>query len=339
MSHGIIIPCYNESSRLKLKSFIDYAKNNKHVILCFVNDGSSDATRETLAEIKSLEHENVHIFNLAENSGKAKAVQQGALYLYNQTRVNTIGFIDADLSTDFEDYADLLRTMKSNKELKVIYGSRATNGENKIERDGLRSIISMVIRMIILCITRLKIEDTQCGAKVFKRELIPTLFSSEFKTRWLFDVEVLLRLKRTVTIDKFRRLFLEKPLTRWVHMDGSKLGMKDALSIPMSLLKIGWIYNIYYPISRISREPVKLLIMRILQNAMLKLLSTATLLITVSYSLYTQITPDAGVMLFNFITFLTLFTLLIEHIRSRLTKSLRWLWIKAYFKRHFNRLI
>ncbi len=280
MSNGIIIPCYNESSRLNLKSFVDHAAQNKHNILCFVNDGSSDATRETLAEIKALEHENVHIFNLEENCGKAKAVQQGALYLYNQTSVKTIGFIDADLSTDFQNYADLLWTMKTNKNLKVIYGSRATTSENEIRRDRIRSIISAIIRTIIFFITRLKIQDTQCGAKVFDRALIPTLFKEEFQTRWLFDVEILLRLKKKVTLKYFRKIFLEKPLMRWVHMDGSKLGMKDALSIPASLLTIGWIYNIYRPIRSNIIRPLSACFNLALRNPVFKFLSVG--LISVS---------------------------------------------------------
>ncbi|MEM1408829.1 MAG: glycosyltransferase [Bacteroidota bacterium] len=333
MSNGIIIPCYNESSRLDLKSFIDYAAQNKHNVLCFVNDGSSDTTRETLAKIKSLEHENVHIYNLTQNSGKAKAVQQGALYLYNQTSVKTIGFIDADLSTDFQDYADLLWAMKTKKNLKVIYGSRAATGENEIKRDGIRSIISAVIRLIIFCITRLKIKDTQCGAKVFDRALIPTLFSQEFKTRWLFDVEILLRLKKEVTIKRFRQIFLEKPLTRWVHMDGSKLGMKDALSIPASLMKIGWIYNFYHPLWSRVIIPLSVSFSIALKVPALKVLSVGLMFV------YLILSDGEGHSIeklflasFNVITIALFFSSTFQKLKLKLGNNLRWLWIKARFR-------
>ena len=337
MSNGIIIPCYNESSRLDLKSFIEYAENNKHNILCFVNDGSSDTTRETLAKIKSLEHENVHIYNLTKNSGKAKAVQQGALYLYNETSVKTIGFIDADLSTDFQDYADLLWAMKTNKNLKVIYGSRAATGENEIKRDGIRSIISAVIRLIIFCITRLKIQDTQCGAKVFERALIPTLFNEEFKTRWLFDVEILLRLKKEVTIKRFRHIFLEKPLTRWVHMDGSKLGMKDALSIPASLIKIGLIYNIYRPIHERIITPLKMSYCIVLRVPGLRALSVGLILVCLIFG------DDADqnvakffLAAFNIPSVATLFLYTLRMLKSKLVDNLKWLWMKARVKQSFR---
>ncbi len=275
MTHGIVIPCYNESSRLDIDSFLDYAADNKETNICFVNDGSSDATRATLAKIKNLEYDNVHIFNLQENSGKAQAVKEGALYLYEETTVDTIGFIDADLSTDFNDYHDLLRALDEDKNLRVIYGSRAKSEENNIERNAVRGLISSVIRLIIFCITRLNIEDTQCGAKVFHRKLVPDIFKQSFRTRWLFDVEILLRLKRLLGLEYFKSIFLEKPLKNWVHMEGSKLGLKDAVSIPMSLLRIWCIYDLKPAISS-AVAPLKTNIFIPLKRSIAKLMARRT---------------------------------------------------------------
>ena len=263
MKNGIIIPCYNESSRLDIKSYLDYANNNKDTLLCFVNDGSSDATRATLAELKDIESDNIHVYSLSENGGKAKAVQEGALYLYNETEVETIGFIDADLSTDFNDYQRLVDTFHGNENIRVVYGSRAESEGNTIERNPVRALISKIIRLLILFITRLNIQDTQCGAKVFDRELIPTLFTKRFKTRWLFDVEILLRLKQKFGVKNFRSLFIEQPLLSWVHMDGSKLGAKDAIKIPMNLISIWYQYNIVDQFYRGLVEYLKVSLMQL----------------------------------------------------------------------------
>ncbi|MEL7004506.1 MAG: glycosyltransferase, partial [Bacteroidota bacterium] len=292
------------------------------------------ATRGTLAEIKNLEHENVLVYNVNENCGKAKAVQLGAMHLYNTTDVTTIGFIDADLSTDFHDYDRLVYQMKVNESLKVIYGSRASDGQNKIERDLIRGIISKGIRYIILCITRLNIEDTQCGAKVFRREIMPDIFNSDFKTRWLFDVEILLRLKRKFTLTQFREIFMEKPLENWVHMDGSKLGMKDAIKIPLSLLRIGWIYNILYPIKKTLYEPLKAVFRLVKDSTTFKVsmsfLGIISMLLLVAGQLYDGLGVFGFCMLiFTFTYFVkTLFTGLKALVKNNWNK--KWLWIKAY---------
>lgn len=242
MQHGIIIPCYNEASRLEMKTFIDFAERRKDIHLCFVNDGSRDHTRAALADIKHDVSDNVYVLDVAENAGKANAVREGALFLYKETEVDTVGFLDADLSTSFDEYKDLLGAYEESEgRLQIVFGSRNMSGEGGgIERNPIRKLISDMIRVLIFFITRLKIADTQCGAKVFDRKLVPVIYESSFFSRWLFDVEILLRLKKKVGKVNFLNMFLEKPLKSWVHMEGSKLGLKDSFMIPWNLLKI-WI--------------------------------------------------------------------------------------------------
>lgn len=331
MTNGIVIPCYNESSRLDIKSYLDYAADHKDTTLCFVNDGSSDATRATLADIKNLEYDNVHIFNLSENSGKAIAVQQGALYLYHETDVDTIGFIDADLSTDFDDYHGLVKTMEADPKLKVIYGSRASDGENNIERNFVRGIISTVVRYIILTITRLNIKDTQCGAKVFDRSVVPMIFDRPFRTRWLFDVEILLKLKRTFSVKSFKKFFLEQPLKNWIHMDGSKLGMKDAISIPLSLFNIGLFYNFLIPFKEAVISPIGKWFSNFNWSRSAKVLLAILAIFNVAHLVFGQAVPQAvmnGVQITFSGTILVMITL--AFIKLRLAKKRKWKWLQAH---------
>lgn len=241
MKHGIVVPCFNESSRLELSTFIEFARIHIDTVLCFVNDGSTDATRSTLADVKNLQHENVYIFNVEENAGKANAVRKGALFLYRETDAETIGFLDADLSTSFEEYNNLVVEIECNEHLQLVFGSRNMDeGSGQIERNPARKLLSDFIRLLIYFITRLRIADTQCGAKVFRRELIPTIYTSSFFSRWLFDVEILLRLKKKLGAKRLIEGLLEKQLNEWVHMEGSKLNLKDSIMIPLNLLQI-WV--------------------------------------------------------------------------------------------------
>ena len=246
MRHAIIIPCYNESKRLDLSTFMKFAESNPDAILCFVNDGSADQTRGTLAEIKDHVHENVFVYHIEDNGGKADAVRQGALFLHRETDADTIGFLDADLSTSFEEYQSLLNEIEQNKDnLSIVFGSRNIGGEeNNISRSPLRKLFSDVVKILILFITKLKIADTQCGAKVFHRDLIPMIYTRTFFSRWLFDVEILLRLKKKLGVQGFRKAFMEKPLKEWIHMDGSKITLKDSIMIPKNLLEIWYQYEV-----------------------------------------------------------------------------------------------
>lgn len=242
MKTGIIIPCYNEANRLDANAFVEFISEHKDYHLCFVNDGSKDETLTVLNDILINCPERVSVVDVKRNAGKASAVRSGARYLFSREDISHIGFIDADLSTDFNDFKKLVQTLKDNDDLSMVYGSRG-KGEGQIERNLFRNIFSKMVKMVILFILGLPIEDTQCGAKVFKRDIIPLAYNKPFLTRWLFDVEIFLRLKKHFGREVVLNTTYEQPLDRWVHMDDSKLGMKDAIQIPLMLLNIWFSYN------------------------------------------------------------------------------------------------
>ena len=63
----------------------------------------------------------------------------------------------------------------------------------------------------------LPVYDTQCGFKVFNHQLAYEIFSKNFISKWIFDVELFLRAKSKDTF------FKEIPLKYWVDISGSKL--------------------------------------------------------------------------------------------------------------------
>ena len=68
--------------------------------------------------------------------------------------------------------------------------------------------------------------DTQCGAKVFSSDVVPTIISTPFVSRWLFDVEIILRLKQLLG-KEVTSLLYEYPISEWNDVKGSKITWKD----------------------------------------------------------------------------------------------------------------
>lgn len=242
MKTGIIIPCYNEEKRLNQEAFIRFISEHSDYHLCFVNDGSKDRTLEVLHTMKAQAPGSISIVDVKKNSGKATAVRAGARFLYSKNDIANIGFMDADLSTDFKDFKDLVNTLKKENKL-MVFGSRNALGSGNIERNFLRNVFSKFIKQFILMILGLPIRDTQCGAKVFARSIVPVAYDQAFVSKWLFDVEIFLRLKKFLGKENTMRHIVEQPLMRWVHVDDSKLGMRDALEIPGRLAQIWMNYS------------------------------------------------------------------------------------------------
>lgn len=243
MKTGIIIPCYNEEKRLDQQAFVQFINENSDYHLCFVNDGSKDNTLQVLQSMKNESPFGISIVDVKKNVGKATAVRAGVRYLYNREDIAHIGFMDADLSTDFRDFKDLVKTLKSEDKLSVVFGSRNSGGKG-IKRDLFRNVFSKIVKSFILLILGLPIRDTQCGAKVFSRSIVPVVYGEAFISRWLFDVEIFLRLKKFLGKNEVMNHICEQPLMRWVHVDDSKLGLKDSLEIPARLLHIWATYNV-----------------------------------------------------------------------------------------------
>ena len=238
---GVVIPCYNEEDRLLSEKFTSFVHSNLGYHLCFVNDGSTDNTLRVLQELSKGKENSISIYNCEKNGGKAEAVRQGVLHLAKNTELDYIGFLDADLSTDFKDFDDLVKTIETS-DYKIVSGSRISRMGANITKESARQIISLTINYIIQKILGMKFKDTQCGAKIMDRDIVQQMFKDEFITRWLFDVEIFMRMKKFYGED-VKNMICEQPLKKWIHADGSKLSMKDSFKILGQLVRIAKHYH------------------------------------------------------------------------------------------------
>jgi CheY-like chemotaxis protein len=239
---GLVIPCYNEETRLLGDDFKAFIAKNLSCHLCFVNDGSKDNTLNVLKELAKGNENRISIYDCEKNGGKAEAVRLGMLHLAKQSQFNYIGFLDADLSTDFEDFNDLTNTI-STSNFQIVSGSRINRMGADITKQSSRAIISKTINFFIRKTLGMDFKDTQCGAKIMTKEIVEKTFHKKFLTKWLFDVEIFMRMKKIYGTDEAQNLICEQPLKRWIHADGSKLSFKDSLKIVFQIAQIAIYYR------------------------------------------------------------------------------------------------
>ena len=83
---------------------------------------------------------------------------------------------------------------------------------------------------------QLPVYDSLCGAMLLKSELIPVGFSEEFRSSWLFDVELILRIREKYA--DYDRIIHEVPLNTWVEKGDSRIKFKHLLKMPKELFNI-----------------------------------------------------------------------------------------------------
>lgn len=242
--YAIIVPCYNEEKRFAYQEFKTFAQKHPEVLLCLVNDGSKDRTLAVLRGIQTDSPSNIVVFDMPQNDGKSEAVRQGMLFVHKNYNSKLIGFLDADLATHPDEWLQMAKYKEAHPKYGAIVGSRIQRLGADINRDDSRSFVSNMIKKIIKSILRANFQDTQCGAKIFQRNLVPFLFKNQFETPWLFDVEIFLRLQQKFGKTTLQKGVLEYPLLQWSEIGDSRLKLKDTIKIPLQLLGLYYHYQV-----------------------------------------------------------------------------------------------
>lgn len=232
----IIIPCFNEAARFKREQYLSFLEQVPDIDLCFVNDGSRDDTLQVLREIQAQQPARIKIVDYRDNQGKAEAVRRGFLHILEQGGYGALAFADADLATPLAEMRRLIRILESEPEVAIVMGSRIERMGGTIERKLYRHFTGRIFAAVISLLFRLNAYDTQCGAKVFRKDIARTVFEEPFLSKWLFDVEILLRVRNMR--DDYDRIISEVPLDVWLEQGNSKIRFAHLLKMPSQLLKI-----------------------------------------------------------------------------------------------------
>lgn len=239
-SCAIVVPCFNEGSRLDPDLFAGFASSTHNVTFVFVDDGSTDNTPAMLRTLSLRSAGRVSILTLKSNCGKAEAVRTGMIAALRQGHT-FCGFWDADLATPLSSVLTFAMRLEQNPEVALVMGSRIRLLGRKIERKWFRHYIGRIFATAASSVLGFAVYDTQCGAKLFRNcSAVQAVFDRPFVSRWLFDVELLLRMKRAFRDPDFSSTAIEEPLDEWRDVAGSKIRLNYFFVIPIALFAI-WI--------------------------------------------------------------------------------------------------
>ncbi|MBN1680939.1 MAG: glycosyltransferase family 2 protein [Anaerolineae bacterium] len=221
MKLSVIIPCYNEKSTIE-----EIVRRVRAVGLAdeivIVDDGSTDGTRDLLAQI---EGDEVKVFLHDRNQGKGAAVRTG----FQNATGDVFLIQDADLEYDPRDYPTLLKPIEEGIAL-VVYGSRFLGGPRKA-----MFFWNMVANRSLTLVTNILynaiLSDMETCYKVFRANIVRdiTLRSRRFD----FEPEV------TAKILKRKYRIYEVPISyngrEWD--EGKKISWRDGVIALWTLIR------------------------------------------------------------------------------------------------------
>ena len=241
----LLIPAYNEEKRIEpvLREYAEYFKRNHagQFSLVVVLNGCVDNTLGVVDRVTK-DYPSVTALEFPAPIGKGGALIEGFKLAH---RADLIGYVDADGATAPAAYHDLVRRWQ---EADCIIASRWLPGAVLHQSQTKnRQFASRVFHAIVEGLFGMNIRDTQCGAKLMRREAAEKIHSALRIADMAFDINLLYALKR----NGYR--ILEVP-TEWTDKLGSKVRLgRTSLVMFLSVVRLRIIYSPFAPYLRFLR--------------------------------------------------------------------------------------
>lgn len=218
MNVSVIMPVYNERSTIgEILARVRAAPIDGSIELIIVDDGSTDGTREFLADYAG-RHDDVRVILQDGNQGKGTAIRRGIECVTGDVAI----IQDADLEYDPRDYPALLRPIVEQR-ADVVFGNRFHGGEHRVLYYR-HFLANRFLTMMCNVATDLNLSDMEVGYKVFRASVLKQL---RLRAR-RFDIEPELVIK---SAGLGVRIY-EVPISYHgrTYAEGKKIGWRDGLT-------------------------------------------------------------------------------------------------------------
>jgi dolichol-phosphate mannosyltransferase len=220
--YSLVIPAYNEEARIAPLFDRIGAFAGELIVVC---DGD-DHTPDVVSRISTTRPDlTIRCLTFSRRLGKGGGVIEGI----KAARGEFVGYFDADGSTGIGEMMLLFSQLPA---YDGAIGSRWVGGAVLTVKQGvLRQLESRVFNLIIRLLFGLSYHDTQCGAKVFRRNAVGSVLPRMVSTGFEFDVELLWRLQREgYVVGEF-------PI-QWQNTSDSRVRRRDMIRMLAGLVKV-----------------------------------------------------------------------------------------------------
>lgn len=183
---SIIMPAYNLSKQVArsieaVEKILQKSGYKYEIIL--VDDGSNDDTY--YYALRTSNHSTIKAYKLTKNMGKGYAL----IYGFRKSSGDIIVFFDSDLDIDPRQIILLVNILKRNA-VDIVITSK-WHPYSKTISSFSRKFLSRAFYILTRILLGIKLNDTQTGAKAFRRRVLEHIIDVITVKRYAFDIELL----------------------------------------------------------------------------------------------------------------------------------------------------
>ena len=230
MKLSVVVPIYNERDTVRtILSRVLATPHEKEVIL--VDDGSTDGTRQVLAEIEAERLPGVRVIYHEANQGKGGALRTG----FAAVSGDIVLIQDADLEYTPDDYPVLIKPILDGK-ADVVFGSRFLGGGAHRCHLFWHYVVNKGLTTFSNMLTNLNLTDMETCYKVFRREVADRVNIES--RRFGVEPEITAKVAR-MSFNGAKCRVYEVPVSYFGRdfAEGKKIGVKDGFEAIWCILK------------------------------------------------------------------------------------------------------
>lgn len=168
MEYSVIVPVFNEAESLvelcdRIHKVFESIDKNETFEILFVDDGSTDSSKEIIKELCS-ERPYIKSIFLRKNFGKAMALTAGFIHAKGKAIIT----IDGDLQDNPEEIPRLIE--KLNDGYDVVSGWKQKRHDSFVRVGG-----SWLFNRVVSYFGGIKLHDFNCGFKIYKADVIKNI--------------------------------------------------------------------------------------------------------------------------------------------------------------------
>lgn len=231
MDLSVVIPVFNEASKVPrdIQDALGYfEKNSINGEIIISDDGSKDNTGSLVKELQK-KHKNIILLENAHR-GKGATVREGII----RAQGDVILFIDSGSCIPYADVHTGIQIIRNGKS-DIAHATRF-HPDSVIDKPKslFRQILSRAFRFVIPIYMGIKgrYTDTQCGLKIYRKEVGHLLYSACFTEGFMIDIETIIRAEK----EQFK--IMEFPIHWFSDPDSRLTASKTFFSMVKELRRI-----------------------------------------------------------------------------------------------------